>query len=273
MSEEIQPELAEAVAEQNDPVGASSTTPITVREAAEQLEDRTDGVSSQEQAEELYIEEDPVVKPRPEAHPARSQVQQAYGQLQNDVAQFQQEYGSVNWEELRRDDPAEYAALSQDYQKRQSELMQRDMMIQQSAQGIHQQEQQHNARKQAEYWQREEQAILKAFPSWHDPSVRRREGLAIREYLRGEGFSDAEISKIDHRAVKLARTAALHKQGKSEKPKSSNARKLRKKLQANRAPKESNWMAKADKYQRRILKESPNSVRATAIKLELKNMV
>jgi len=54
--------------------------------------------------------------------------------------------------------------------------------------------------------QRERGLIFEAIPEWQDQETAERDRTAINEFLRGYGFSDAELAQVyDHRLLKLAR--------------------------------------------------------------------
>ena len=53
---------------------------------------------------------------------------------------------------------------------------------------------------------REREATFEAIPEWRDKETAERERSQINEFLRGYGFSKAELSQVyDHRLLKLAR--------------------------------------------------------------------
>ena len=120
------------------------------------------------------------------------------------------EYQSVNWQELRQTDPAEFAALRAEYQERANRIEQ----MKAHARG-HAERQQHETtqQQQAQYqqiMQREAQALLTAIPEWSDQSVAQREKGELREYMVTNGYSPEEVnSLLDHRAVRMIRNAML----------------------------------------------------------------
>jgi hypothetical protein len=113
----------------------------------------------------------------------------------------------TDWNALRQNDPAEYAARLADVQEKR-QLLQRTL----------------SARKQVEehiaaYQQRqieeqkaeEAKRLLMKLPAWSDPKFAESEKQGLRAFLSAEGYSPEEISGlVDHRAVIVARKAMLY---------------------------------------------------------------
>ena len=61
---------------------------------------------------------------------------------------------------------------------------------------------------------RERELTFQAIPEWQDHETAQRERTVINKFLRGYGFSDAELAQVyDHRLLKLARDSQRN-QGK-----------------------------------------------------------
>jgi len=111
------------------------------------------------------------------------------------------DYQSVNWQELRQYDPAEYAAKQQEFQ-------QRNQQIQGAKQQALQQQQQWSMQ-QAEMMQQQlpeqEKQLAKLVPEFADPKTASVEKPKVAEYLGKFGFNPQEISGLyDARQVALA---------------------------------------------------------------------
>lgn len=114
------------------------------------------------------------------------------------------EYNAIDWNELRADDPAEYAAKLADFQNRQSQIGQLYQKAQDQRQQLEATESEGLKEKIAE----EGQKLLKAIPEWTDP-VKYQEGWAeTTKYAQTLGFSQDEVnSTIDHRMLVLLNKA------------------------------------------------------------------
>lgn len=118
------------------------------------------------------------------------------------------EYQSIDWNELRRVDPGEYAA-------KQTEYNQRLNTIQQGLQRAQMERQQQSYAQQERLkhvLSEESQKLVRAIPEWQDEAVAKKERGEIREYLTGKlGFSDEDVNQVyDHRQVQLIRKAMLY---------------------------------------------------------------
>ena len=121
------------------------------------------------------------------------------------------QYANVNWEQLRAEDPAEYAARIQDYQLRQNQLQQ---WKQHGTAQWNQYQQQLQAEQQQRFQQQVEQAnevLTQKMPEWADEVKRTEEQKAISEYLMTNGYRPEELSNLaDHRALLLAHKAMMY---------------------------------------------------------------
>jgi len=138
------------------------------------------------------------------------ELQQAKQLLEFAQNQTLAEYQSIDWQALREQNPAEYAALQQDYNARIQQ-------ISQVMNGIGQQSLQEQQQAFVQRRQKEAQMLLDKLPEWSDESVASRETADIAKYLLTNGFSQNEVSTVvDHRAVIMARKAMLYDQMKAE---------------------------------------------------------
>ena len=130
--------------------------------------------------------------------------------------QLTSEYQQIDWQSLREQDPAEYAAKRAEYQERQSHLQQQYQKVQQER--SQQSEQQKQQYQQA--LQEEQKKLSEAIPEWQDESVAKREKQDIARYASENlGFSQQEVGNLaDHRAVVALRKAMLYDKLQSSKP-------------------------------------------------------
>jgi hypothetical protein len=126
--------------------------------------------------------------------------------------QLSGEYESVNWNQLRSESPAEYAALKQEYNDRFSQIQQLKESVKQNQEFA----QREMLTKQFEYHQNvlkeEGSKLLEAIPEWHDSDKAKTGKTELASYLKSEyGFDDQAIGNlIDHRSVVIARKAMLY---------------------------------------------------------------
>jgi len=140
---------------------------------------------------------------------AQQLLQQAYAQLQNEAQ-------NVDWETLREEDPAEYAA-------KKAELLEREQRLQQQAAQFQQQlvqYQQAQAQQQAEFMGQEAKRVIDEIPEWRDESVRKQEAAEIMNWLKEQGWTDTELATIvtapQVKALRLAWKAATGQQKVAE---------------------------------------------------------
>lgn len=129
-------------------------------------------------------------------------VQQAEKALLGDIER-------IDWNSLRVDDPAEFAAKRQEMLERQAMLETAKKEISESAGAAQRELQQKQSEDFEKLRAKEQAALLEAFPTWKDPNVAQAEWAKAAEALTQVGFTEAEIGQVmDHRAYRLAMLAA-----------------------------------------------------------------
>jgi hypothetical protein len=129
------------------------------------------------------------------------------------LSELQDEVESIDWNELKQDDPGEYAARRQDFQDRQARIHQRLQAVQEERAQIQQSQYQ-------EYIANAEKALVEAFPEWVDTEKGQKEMGELRDYAVKQGFhvkqaqqfADAPLFVI----LKKARQFDALQQGKPE---------------------------------------------------------
>jgi len=119
--------------------------------------------------------------------------------------------GAIDWQQLREDDPAEYAAKRQEFTERIAEIENLKAQVAQQAQA--------HAYERAQQWQQQfEQTLqenIKALPElvedWKGkPDKMREEMTNLKTYL-GSFFTPEEVSQVyDARHIAIARKAMLY---------------------------------------------------------------
>lgn len=124
------------------------------------------------------------------------------------------EYTQIDWNALRANDPAEYAAKQQEFNQRNAHIQGLKQQVSQYAQAQAQQHEYENQLMLQNKLTHERQALREAIPEWRDAARAKTERAAIKDYLRDSwGFNQYEVDSIfDHRHVGVAREAMLYRQ-------------------------------------------------------------
>lgn len=115
---------------------------------------------------------------------------------------------AIDWQKLREQDPAEFAAKKEDLKERRESLnrlkAEAATEYQQSVQK-HQQESQEQLR---EYLQQQQTLLLNKLPEWKDEKTLSTEREGVTKYLLGQDFTQEELNQAyDHRFIVMARKA------------------------------------------------------------------
>lgn len=136
-----------------------------------------------------------------------------------DLEQLEQSRQSIDWNQLRQTDPAEWAAKSQEFQ-------QYEALIAQKYQTAYQQVETDRENRSAEQMQyllqqteKSKEVLLEKVPEWRDDTVRSQDMGDIVQYLSGLGYSREELQGIlDPRVMQVARDAMMYQKAKTAKP-------------------------------------------------------
>jgi hypothetical protein len=139
-----------------------------------------------------------------EAQQTRELRDQYAQRLEQVQALLQQAEPKVNWDQLRAEDPIEFAAQWADHQRQQQALQQ----VQAERQQIIQRQAWEAQQRQAQTLNEAKAKLLEIVPEWRDPKVAKAERASLKEFGRSFGYSEEELAGItDHRAVALLRMA------------------------------------------------------------------
>jgi len=155
--------------------------------------------------------------------------QLAYGELTR-------EFESIDWNSLRAEDPAEYAAQQRDFDARKQSITEAYQKVQQDK---HEQDVKQNQELQA-HLQAEDQKLYQAIEGWDKPETAKKEFSEVMSYLQtAHGYSNENLYGVrdqngaivqpgisDHKIVVMARKAMLYDQLQQTKP--SITKKVRK---------------------------------------------
>lgn len=199
--------------------------------------------------------EQPSSRPQHQANQNTEQLQSAMSETLRQRAALEAQYNQINWQELRQDDPGEYAAQRQQFMEADHYLQQQEQQLNNAYQQVTGTDTQKQQQQMEEYIQEEQSKLMDAIPAWRDKAVRKKESQMVRNYLRKQGFADAEIdSVVDHRAIKIVRDSMLAAQ--RAKNKTVKVPRKKQKRQGNYTREEL-----------RTLKEHPHSLDAAALRI------
>jgi len=125
------------------------------------------------------------------------------------------DFETINWEQLRNEDPAEYAALRQDYATKASELQNIKTAIQTDSDSQKGEVNTQNQVKQKEYVDGQRAKMIENNPTWQDEAVFTADMNAHKTFL-GEtyGFTDQEFDTVfDSRIIELMKDAKKYHDG------------------------------------------------------------
>ena len=115
-----------------------------------------------------------------------------------------QKFAQVDWQRLAAENPADYVRLTAE----RDALRGRIGAIQGELQRVAQQAQQDQAQQFAVLKKAEHQKLVEALPDFGDPEKGPKLASDMRQWLRNQGFSDAEIGQVvDSRVIVVAEKA------------------------------------------------------------------
>lgn len=125
------------------------------------------------------------------------------------------DFENIDWARLRIENPAEYAALHQDYSSKLAEVQEAKRAISDEIQTLRQSHMTDLKAKQLEYVQDQFQKMLQRNPTWEDESVRMQDMASYKTFLSGEyGFTDNDFSQVtDARLIELIKDAKKYHDG------------------------------------------------------------
>lgn len=142
--------------------------------------------------------------------------------VQLDQILQQQTPAEPNWEQLRAEDPIEFAAQWADHQRRQVAMQQ--LRAEQAA--IAQRTQAEQQMQQMQQLEQGRQWLNTAIPEWKNAEVASAERAAMKAYGKQFGYSDEELASVaDPRAVVLLRKAMMYDRMQERRSKIAPAKK------------------------------------------------
>lgn len=127
------------------------------------------------------------------------------------------EFQSVDWDDLREFNPAEWSAKRQELGAKYQKIERVQAELGQQATDAAAQAQQQTTAKQQVYLKDQWDKMLDNNPSWGDEAVYDKDMGAIREFAAGAyGFTQQDFSTVlDSRIIEMAKDAQAYRQGKA----------------------------------------------------------
>ena len=153
----------------------------------------------------------------------RQQVQQDYNSKLENVESITNylsnklvsEFEGINWDQLRVENPAEYAAARQDYASRAQELKQAQEAVGQERQQQQAQNQQANQARQSTYLKSQFDELVTKNPEWIDDTARSEAMTEIKQFAVNQyGFTMSAFDTIsDAKVVEVLKDAMAYRNG------------------------------------------------------------
>jgi len=133
-----------------------------------------------------------------EAQAERQQYIEALGQFVHQSMAGLEQYATINWEQLREDDPIAFVTKKEEFRDAQERV--RQAQAQQEYENQKQNEEISKVRKMAV--QEEYKRLTEAVPEWSDPEKRTKLASDLSSYAIQQGFTQQELKElIDHRSL------------------------------------------------------------------------
>jgi hypothetical protein len=141
----------------------------------------------------------------------QTKLQEAESMTQIIEERLRGEVQSVDWDQLRRENPAEYAVKRQDFVERIGEVESMKQAVIAERQEQMQKQQQQFQEQHQEFLRKNQELLLDSVPEWRDEAARKTDMQELKAYLQSQNISDQEINGIvDYRMVVLAKKAKAY---------------------------------------------------------------
>jgi len=129
--------------------------------------------------------------------------------------QLVSEFNGVDWEKLRVENPAEYAAARQDYSARAHELQQAQQAIIAEKQQTTEAEKQKFVESQSAFVKEQRAKMIENNPTWNSPETFNKDMGEIKTFLSNQyGFTDQDFAAVaDARLIELVKDAKKFREG------------------------------------------------------------
>ena len=118
-----------------------------------------------------------------------------------------EDFQNVDWNLLRQQDPAEYAALKSDYETRINEIQQAMNAVAEEKQTLQQTQMSKSASQHKAFVDNQREIMYTKNPTWRDPTVFKKDMGEIRNFLSEHyGFTEQDFNQVyDARLIELAK--------------------------------------------------------------------
>lgn len=127
------------------------------------------------------------------------------------------DYDSINWDNLRTNDPSEWTALRQEFADRASKIQRAQALILEQNQQHGQEQEQLGQQRMAETLQAEQARMVADNPTWADEAVLVQAQTDIKNFLTSTyNFTDEDMAHVnDHRVIRMIQDAKAFREGKA----------------------------------------------------------
>lgn len=127
------------------------------------------------------------------------------------------EFNGINWEQLRQQNPGEYAAMQEDFRSRKAMLQQIHTAIQEENRYVDQQKQAEYQKNYQAYLAEQHARVLAANPEWQNPERLQADITALGNFVTSEyGIAPEEFNALsDARYIEILKDAMAYKKGKT----------------------------------------------------------
>lgn len=125
------------------------------------------------------------------------------------------EFNGIDWDRLRVENPAEYAAARQDYSTRANEMQEAQQAIAAEKQQVGQQQNAKFQQGQREFLSEQRTKMMDNNPGWNNPEVFKKDMDGMKTFLSNQyGFGQQEFDSVsDARLIELVKDAKSFREG------------------------------------------------------------
>jgi len=185
------------IGEFKDNVQDSKLAKEATARANQQLKDTNERLKTIEQAVETFHSENAII-------------------MNDEVAQLKKDFESINWEQLRSENPTDWNSKRLQFMDREKALVNKRQDAKQKYLQQKKQVTEELAKIREEKLQQEADRLFQYFPQWENRTTMEAEQAEIREYLLNNGFTVDEINddngilQTDAKAIRLAHKSMLY---------------------------------------------------------------
>ena len=185
------------IGEFKDNVQNSKLAKEATARANQQLKDTNERLKTIEQAVETFHSENAII-------------------MNDEVAQLKKDFESINWEQLRSENPTDWNSKRLQFMDREKALVNKRQDAKQKYLQQKKQVTEELAKIREEKLQQEADRLFQYFPQWENRTTMEAEQAEIREYLLNNGYTVDEINddngilQTDAKAIRLAYKSMLY---------------------------------------------------------------